>query len=60
MATDKIPFNLRLPQELLEELREIAAREKRSINNTIEYFVQQGIDRYRAEEDFKQKNLKLK
>ena len=52
MATDKIPFSLRLPPEMIEELRDIADKEKRSINSTIEIFVQEGIDRYYAEEDF--------
>lgn len=47
MATEKIPFSLRLPEEVLNELRVIANTEKRSVNNLIEYFIEAGIDRYK-------------
>lgn len=47
MPTDKIPFTLRLPEEVLDELRVIAKKENRSVNNLIEYFIKLGIDKFK-------------
>jgi hypothetical protein len=52
MATDKIPFSLRLPQEVLDDLRVIANKEKRSVNNLIEYFIEQGVNKYKIEKEY--------
>ncbi|MBQ7518803.1 MAG: ribbon-helix-helix protein, CopG family [Clostridia bacterium] len=50
MATNKIQIGLRLNEPLYEKIRELAAREQRSLNNLIEYVMQKYV------EDYEQKN----
>ena len=49
MATSKIQTGLRLNEVTYEKLRVIAANESRSLNNLIEYVVQQYVSSYEAE-----------
>lgn len=37
--TSKVPTGLRLPAETLDQLREIATEEKRSLNNLLEVII---------------------
>lgn len=46
MATTKIQTGLRLPEPTLEKLRSVAVLEQRSLNNLIEYVLQQYLDEY--------------
>lgn len=48
MSTDKIPFTLRLPEELLDELRIIAEKEHRSVTNLIEHLLRLGVNSYNS------------
>jgi hypothetical protein len=42
-ASEKKPFLLRLPPELMEELRGWAAQELRSLNGHLEYLLRQAV-----------------
>lgn len=46
MATNKIQTGLRLNETIYDKLKVIAERESRSLNNLIEYVVQQYVDAY--------------
>lgn len=46
MATSKIQTGLRLNEPIYEKLKVISASEQRSLNNLIEYIVQQYVDEY--------------
>ena len=46
MATNKIQTGLRLNEPLYEKIRQIAAKEQRSLNNLIEYALQKYADDY--------------
>ena len=46
MATNKIQTGLRLNEPLYEKIRQIAAKEQRSLNNLIEYALQRYVDDY--------------
>lgn len=48
MATQKIQTGLRLPEPLYEQIKALAAKEQRSLNNLIEYVVQQYVEKYEA------------
>lgn len=37
------PFSLRIPEELLNKVRRIAARNKRSTNKELEYIIEQYV-----------------
>lgn len=44
------PFSLRIPEELLDEIKKIAAQNKRSANKEIEFILQQYVEQHRREE----------
>lgn len=46
MATNKIQTGLRLNETLYEKAKVLSAKEQRSLNNLIEYVIQQYIDNY--------------
>jgi len=46
--TQRKPFLLRLPPDLLEQLRAWAAQDLRSLNAQIEYLLRQAVARRRA------------
>lgn len=46
MATNKIQTGLRLNETVYDKLKVVAERETRSMNNLIEYIVQQYLDNY--------------
>ena len=48
MPTNKIQTGLRLP-ETTYELRTLSARENRSLNNLIDYILQQYLEAYEAD-----------
>lgn len=49
MATNKIQTGLRLEETIYEKAKALSAKEKRSLNNFIEYTVQRYIEDYEAE-----------
>ena len=49
MATNRIQTGLRLNTTTYDKLRILSVRETRSLNNFIEYVLQQYIDHYEAE-----------
>lgn len=49
MATDKKPTMLRLPQDILYKIRELAHIERRSMNMEIEHALQVYISMYEKE-----------
>ena len=48
MASDKIQTGLRINETAYGKLRIIAAREARSLNNLIEYVLQQYLEEYES------------
>ena len=46
MKVTPVRTDVRLDPVLHERVKEIAAREKRSLNGQIEYFIARGIDEY--------------
>jgi len=42
----KVDFTLRLPEKLLQKIKELAKKEKRSTNKEIEYIVEQYLVKY--------------
>lgn len=40
------PFSLRIPEELLEKIKKIAAHNKRSANKEIEYILQEYVNKW--------------
>ena len=46
---ERVFSQMRIEKTLHSKLRIIASRESRSINAQIEYFAQQGVDRYEKE-----------
>ena len=46
MATNKIQTGLRLNESLYIKIRELAARERRSLNNLVEYALQKYVEEY--------------
>ena len=51
MAEEKKGFLLRLPPQLLEELRRWAEQDMRSINGQIEWLLRQAVSKRRGGED---------
>ena len=51
------PYPLRIDEELMEELKEMAEAHSRSVNKEIEYLIKEAIKKYRIEnpEETKQK-----
>ena len=48
MSTNKIQTGLRLEEETLKKITLIAKKQKRSLNNQIEFAIQQLIDEYES------------
>ena len=49
MPNNKIQTGLRLPETTYGKMRTLAVRENRSLNNLIEYVLQQYLDAYETE-----------
>lgn len=49
MATRKAAFQLRLDEDAHRKVKQIAAREFRSLNAQLEYFIVKGIEQYEEE-----------
>ena len=49
MATNKIQTGLRISEGIYSKIRFLSAKEQRSLNNLIEYILQQYIDQYEKE-----------
>jgi hypothetical protein len=45
----KVSTQIRLPADLHEQVKRIAAREERSMNAQLVFFVRQALERYQAE-----------
>lgn len=43
------PFSVRIPDELLDKIKKLAAMNKRSANKQVEYILEQYIHRWEAE-----------
>jgi hypothetical protein len=54
MATNKFRATIRFKEELYDQLQSIAEKEKRSINNLVEYIVEQWVDEYQSPNEHKQ------
>ncbi|MCI8869423.1 MAG: hypothetical protein HFF39_02590 [Lawsonibacter sp.] len=48
MATDKVQTGLRLDSAIYEKLKALSVRERRSMNNMVEYAVQRYLQEYEA------------
>jgi len=46
---EKTPFSLRIPPELVERLKRLAARNKRSANREAEQILETYLDRWESE-----------
>ena len=44
--TERVQINLRLPEDVHLELKRVAEIEKRSVNNLIEYIIDQYLKKY--------------
>jgi hypothetical protein len=45
----RVATTLRLPDDLMEEIRQIAAEEERALNTQILRFIRAGLEQYRAQ-----------
>lgn len=43
------PFSVRVPDELLDKIKKLAAMNKRSANKQVEYILEKYIDQWEAE-----------
>ena len=43
--TDKIQVNLRLPEEVIKQLKEEAKKQKRSVNNLLEVIIDEYLNK---------------
>ncbi|MBQ6893543.1 MAG: Arc family DNA-binding protein [Clostridia bacterium] len=43
--TEKIQVNLRLPEEVIKQLKEEAAKQKRSVNNLLEVIIDEYLQK---------------
>lgn len=43
--TDKIQINLRLPEKVIEQLKEEAKKQKRSVNNLLEFIIDEYLNK---------------
>ena len=48
--TDKIQVNLRLPEEVIEELKKEAKKQKRSLNNLLEVIIDEYLQKQKDAE----------
>jgi hypothetical protein len=51
MATNKVATQVRLDEQLHEQLKAIAEKEHRSMNNLIEYLLKLGVEMYNAKSE---------
>lgn len=49
MQSNNAPFSLRIPKELLERLKKLAKKNKRSANREAEQILEQYLDRWEQE-----------
>lgn len=49
MATNKVQTGLRLNESVYAKIRYLSAKEQRSLNNLIEYVLQQYVENYEEE-----------
>lgn len=49
MAQNTAPFSLRIPRELLERLKRLALRNKRSANREAEQIIEEYLERWEKE-----------
>ena len=49
--TYKIQFGIRLEEDVLNDIKELAQEENRSLNNLIEYLIKQYIKEKKPQED---------
>lgn len=49
MATNKVQTGLRLNESVYTKIRYLSAKEQRSLNNLIEYVLQQYVENYEKE-----------
>ena len=45
----RVTTTVRMPEEMLDEIRRIAAEEERALNSQLLRFIRWGLERYRAE-----------
>lgn len=45
----RVTTTVRMPEEMLDEIRRIAADEERALNSQLLRFIRWGLERYRAE-----------
>ena len=50
MPKGNAPFSLRIPQELLERLKAVARKNKRSTNHELEQMIEEYLARYEEDE----------
>lgn len=50
MSNGNTPFSLRIPHELLERLKEVARKNKRSTNRELEQMIEEYLARYEENE----------
>lgn len=43
------PFSVRIPDELLDKIKKLAAMNKRSANKQVEYILEKYVDRWETE-----------
>ncbi len=46
----RVTTTVRMPEEMLDEIRRIAAEEERALNSQLLRFIRWGLERYRAEQ----------
>lgn len=46
--TDKIQVNLRLPEEVIKQLKEEAKKQKRSLNNLLEVIIDEYLQKQKS------------
>lgn len=47
--TDKIQVNLRLPEDVILQLKEEAAKQKRSVNNLLEVIIDEYLQKQKSD-----------
>lgn len=52
MAIDRVAFTVRLPEDLLKDLRIAANEQNRSVNNMIEHFLTLQVNKYFDEQEY--------
>ena len=52
------PYPLRIDEELMEELKEMAEVHSRSVNKEIEFLIKEAVKKYKSEKDDENKTRK--